>query len=69
MAIWPCTMLNKRGKNDYYFYQEDLGKRISFNTFIINQIKRAIAEEQFKLQYQPIIDLKTGDLYGLESPT
>ena len=59
--------VKQKGKNDYYFYQEDLGKRISFNTFIINQIKRAIAEEQFKLQYQPIIDLKTGDLYGLES--
>lgn len=59
--------IKQKGKNDYYFYHDDLGKKISFNTFIINQIKRAIDEEQFKLQYQPIISLKTGELYGFES--
>jgi len=59
--------VKQRGKNGYFFYQDELGERISYNTFIINHIRRAIEEEEFKLQYQPIINLITGELYGFES--
>lgn len=59
--------VKEKGKNSYSFYHDDLGKRISNNTFIINQIRRAIEERQFSIQYQPIMDLKTGKVCGLES--
>lgn len=59
--------VKQRGKNGYFFYQDELGESISYNTFIINHIRRAIEEEEFKLQYQPIINLITGELYGFES--
>lgn len=59
--------VKQRGKNDYFFYQDELGERISYNTFIINQIRKALEEKQFKLQYQPIVNLKTGEVGAFET--
>lgn len=55
------------GKNGFAFYNDEMGSRIANNTFLINQIKRAIAEEQFTLHYQPIIDLSLDTLFGVEA--
>jgi len=59
--------VKSKGKNGYEFYDDEMGKRIANNTFLINQIKRAIDEEQFLLQYQPVINLVTDKLMGAEA--
>ncbi|MFA5577657.1 MAG: EAL domain-containing protein, partial [Tissierellaceae bacterium] len=59
--------MKRRGKNGFFFYQTELGERVEYNTFIVNQIYRAIENGQLGLQYQPIIDIKTGKLYSVES--
>lgn len=55
-----------KGKNGYSFYEDIMGRRIANNTFMINQIRRAIEEEQFILHYQPIINMKDNTINGAE---
>ncbi len=55
-----------RGKNGYDFYEDKMGRRVANNTFMINQIRRAIEEEQFILHYQPIINMKDNTINGAE---
>ena len=59
--------MKRRGKNGFFFYQTELGERVEYNTFIVNQIFRAMENKQLSLQYQPIVDIKTGKLYSVES--
>lgn len=58
--------IKNRGKNGYVFYREEMGKKIANNTFMINQVRRAIEEEQFTLHYQPVIDIRDNTIYGAE---
>lgn len=58
--------IKNRGKNGYVFYREEMGKKIANNAFMINQIRRAIEEEQFILHYQPVINIRNNTIYGAE---
>jgi len=66
-ANMAMYQVKEKGKNGYAFYHEEMGTRIVNNTFLINQVKRAIDEEHFLLQYQSVIDLDTGKLEGVEA--
>ncbi len=57
----------KEGKNRYYLYSQDLIEKEQFNMSYYQEIKRSISNDEFLLYYQPIIDLKTGKIIGLES--
>ena len=59
--------MKNKGKNGYAFYEYEMGKRIVENTFMVNQIRKAIEEEQFSLYYQPIIDIEKNTVYGAEA--
>lgn len=55
-----------KGKNGYEFYVDEMGKKIANNTYMINQIRKAIEEEQFTLHYQPVINMEDNTIYGAE---
>lgn len=55
-----------KGKNGYEFYIDEMGKKIADNTLMINQVRRAIEEEQFTLHYQPIINMADNTISGAE---
>ncbi len=57
----------KEGKNRYHLYSQDLIEKEQFNIGYYQEIKRSISNDEFILYYQPIIDLKTGKIIGLES--
>lgn len=57
----------KQGKNRYAMYSSELIEKEQFNINYYNEIKKAISNEEFLLYYQPIVDIKTGKLIGLES--
>jgi len=57
----------KEGKNRYYLYSQDLIEKEQFNIGYYQEIKRSISNDEFLLYYQPIIDIKTGKIIGLES--
>ena len=57
----------KEGKNRYHLYSQDLIEKEQFNIGYYQEIKRSITNDEFLLYYQPIVDLKTGKIIGLEA--
>ncbi|MFA7075694.1 MAG: EAL domain-containing protein [Candidatus Izemoplasmatales bacterium] len=57
----------KEGKNRFYMYSENLIEKEQFNLDYYKQIKKSIQNDEFLLYYQPIIDVRTGKIIGLES--
>jgi len=57
----------KEGKSKYNFYSQDMVDKERFNITYYEEIKGAIDRDEFLLYYQPIVDVKTGKIIGLES--
>ena len=56
-----------QGKNGYRFYSDEMNKPYFENLEMESAIRKAIEKEQFHLVYQPQINLKTGDIVGVEA--
>jgi len=57
----------KEGKNRFSLYSQDLIEKEQFNMGYYQEIKKSISNDEFLLYYQPIVDIKTGKMVGLES--
>jgi diguanylate cyclase (GGDEF)-like protein len=57
----------KQGKNQYSMYSAEPLDVEQFNMTYYQEIKRSIQNEEFVLYYQPMVDIKTGKIIGLES--
>ncbi len=57
----------KEGKNRFCMYSENLIEKEQFNIDYYKQIKKSIENDEFLLYYQPIVDIRTGKIIGLES--
>ena len=57
----------REGKNRYHLYSQDMLDKEQFNIDYYQEIKRSISNDEFILYYQPIVDIKTGRIIGLES--
>jgi len=57
----------KQGKNQFALYSSELIEKEQFNVNYYHEIKKSISNDEFILYYQPIVDIKTGKLIGLES--
>ena len=57
----------ERGKNTYQFFTQDMNARARELLLLEGGLRQALEEEEFVLFYQPQIDLKTGDLIGMEA--
>lgn len=55
------------GKNQYRYFSSQLLEEKTINIHIINGLRNAIVNEEFFLEYQPIIDLKTNHCHGVEA--
>ncbi|MBT9520427.1 MAG: EAL domain-containing protein [Dechloromonas sp.] len=55
------------GRNDYQFYTEELNVRLVERLTLLAELRRAIAEGQFVLYYQPQVDLTSGQIVGMEA--
>jgi len=58
--------VKKAGKNSYLFYEEEFKWRNLDNILLAKKMQRAIDEEKFELYYQPMIDIHTGKIVGME---
>ncbi len=54
------------GRNQYEFYTDDLTLRAYERLKLENDLRHAVAREEFELYYQPQINLHSGKTYGLE---
>jgi diguanylate cyclase (GGDEF)-like protein len=57
----------KQGKNNFHFYTDELKDMFESNNKIESGLRNALAEQQLVLYYQPIVDLATGSLKGMEA--
>lgn len=55
------------GRNTYRFFDDEISASISESLHLISSIRQAIAQREFVLHYQPVIDLATGALVGAEA--
>lgn len=60
-------MAKDNGRDCYHFFTEDLNTRANKLLEIENELRQAIANEDFYLHYQPQINLKTGEIASVEA--
>jgi diguanylate cyclase (GGDEF)-like protein/PAS domain S-box-containing protein len=55
------------GKNNFQFFTEEINARIHNRLAMETRLRRALEREQFLLYYQPLVDVKTGRIVGMEA--
>lgn len=55
------------GRNTWRFYDEEIDKANIDKFNLLQQIRQALKEQQFRLYYQPKVDLATGAITGAEA--
>ncbi|SOC39960.1 putative bifunctional diguanylate cyclase/phosphodiesterase [Ureibacillus acetophenoni] len=56
-----------KGKNNYHLFTSEMQQHVFRKMMIEKQLRTAIESDEFELYYQPIIDLKTNEIIGMES--
>jgi len=56
-----------RGRNNYQFYRSELNSSANERLSIESDLRRAIERREFELHYQPIMNLRTGAVAGVEA--
>ncbi|MEG4532793.1 EAL domain-containing protein [Microcoleus sp. D2_18a_D3] len=57
----------QKGRNNYQFYTQAIGSKVSEDLNLENHLYKAIKNSEFVLYYQPQINLNTGKIVGLEA--
>ncbi|MCG7874613.1 MAG: EAL domain-containing protein [Candidatus Thiodiazotropha lotti] len=55
------------GRNTYRFFSASLGQKISKDLAIKSEMIQGLVEDQFRVYLQPELDLKSGEITGLEA--
>src|SRR6185369_13929813 len=55
------------GKNTFQFYTAEINLQVEERLRIENELRQALARNEFYLQYQPTWNLATGELTGMEA--
>lgn len=57
----------EQGKNTYQLYSPALNAKVSERLALENSLRRALERKEFRLHYQPIVDLTTDRVIGTEA--
>lgn len=60
-------LAKKRGKNNYQFFIHEQGDILDRKIKLEQNLRRAIKNSEFYLEYQPKLELMTGEIYGVEA--
>jgi len=55
------------GRNNFQFFTQDLNQRAFARLALENALRRAVERAEFAVYYQPLVDLKTGQISGMEA--
>ena len=67
MADLALYRAKAAGRNGYCFFHPEMGEAMVARHELENDLRRAIQQDEFKLLYQPIIDVKTLKICGAEA--
>jgi diguanylate cyclase (GGDEF)-like protein/PAS domain S-box-containing protein len=56
----------ERGRNNYQFFHNDMNARAVERQLVESNLRRALERCEFRLHYQPKVDLETGRITGVE---
>ncbi|MFJ7950174.1 EAL domain-containing protein [Lysinibacillus sp. NPDC096418] len=59
--------VKEKGKNNYQLFTSEMQHQFYRKMMIEKQLRTALDNEEFELYYQPIIDVKTNEIVGMES--
>jgi diguanylate cyclase (GGDEF)-like protein len=57
----------EKGGNTFQLYHPEMNKRSLHRLNLEIQLRKAVEREEFTVYYQPLVDLGTGTLFGMES--
>lgn len=57
----------KQGRNNYQLYTSAIGTKAQERLVLENNLYKALERQEFRLHYQPQIDLQTGKIVGMEA--
>lgn len=55
------------GRNMFRFYDEEMNSEVAQNLHLTSRLKQALADKEFVLHYQPVIELANGQVRGAEA--
>ena len=55
------------GRNQYHFHSDDLDREVLDRVTLAGELKRAIDQDEFELQYQPQVELSSENIVGMEA--
>ncbi|HET7885246.1 MAG TPA: PAS-domain containing protein [Bradyrhizobium sp.] len=55
------------GRNDYRLFRNEMLENVQIQQSAERELRDAIAQRQFELHYQPVVDIKTRELVGVET--
>jgi diguanylate cyclase (GGDEF)-like protein len=55
------------GRNTYHFYTDDMTKKAIERITLETQMRQALEENQFQVYLQPQVDMRSGDIIGMEA--
>jgi diguanylate cyclase (GGDEF)-like protein len=55
------------GRNNFQFYFHEMNERMLERATLENALRSAVATDQLELHYQPMVDLQSGQIIGLEA--
>jgi diguanylate cyclase (GGDEF)-like protein/PAS domain S-box-containing protein len=56
-----------KGRNQYHFHSDDLDQEVLDRVALAGEIKNAIDQGEFELQYQPQVELSSQNIVGMEA--
>ncbi len=57
----------ERGKNVYYFYEQQINSIIARRHTLSNELRQALNNKQLHVEYQPVVDISSNTIVGAEA--
>lgn len=57
----------QQGKNTYQLYFEEMGRKVRQQLTLESDLRKALAKNELMLYYQPQVNIRTGQIFGLEA--
>lgn len=57
----------EQGRNNYQFFTQELNEKIHERLTIENNLRKALVRKEFLFHYQPLVNLSSGQLVGIEA--